>query len=279
MKIMTLNTHSLVEPDYENKRELFARVIEKEQPDILAMQEVNQTAKEGVCSLERLPGYQPCPGISAPVRADNHGAWLAERLERAGLHYHWTWISAKLGYDRYDEGMAIFSLRPIEEAEQFFISRTHDYDNWKTRKVLGIRTGDDDWFYTVHMGWWDDADEPFADQWQVLKAMLQPKRAEGKSVWLLGDFNSPAEERGRGYDMVCADGWQDSYRLAENKDNGYTVEKIIDGWRERSSARGMRLDHIFGSRPKRVIRSMVICNGINYEVVSDHYGVMIETED
>lgn len=93
-----------------------------------------------------------------------------------------------------------------------------------------------------------------------------------------GDFNSPAGERSRGYDMVCADGWQDSYEAAVRRDEGYTVEKVIDGWRERTSARGMRLDYIFSSRPERATKSKVICNGVNYDVVSDHYGVMIETE-
>ena len=35
MKIITLNTNSLVEADYEKKREIFAQVIEREKPDIL----------------------------------------------------------------------------------------------------------------------------------------------------------------------------------------------------------------------------------------------------
>ena len=36
MKLLTINTHSLVEPDFEIKREYFARVILQEQPDIFA---------------------------------------------------------------------------------------------------------------------------------------------------------------------------------------------------------------------------------------------------
>ena len=43
MKLLTLNTHSLIEPDYEAKREIFVNVIANEQPDVFALQEVNQT--------------------------------------------------------------------------------------------------------------------------------------------------------------------------------------------------------------------------------------------
>ncbi len=41
MKIITINTHSLEEPDYERKLHQFAKVVLAEKPDILAMQDVN----------------------------------------------------------------------------------------------------------------------------------------------------------------------------------------------------------------------------------------------
>ena len=43
MKLITLNTHSIVEPDYEEKLYSFSRVVLEERPEILALQEVNQT--------------------------------------------------------------------------------------------------------------------------------------------------------------------------------------------------------------------------------------------
>ena len=43
MKLLTLNTHSLIEPAYEAKRDAFVEFIRKEQPDVFALQEVNQT--------------------------------------------------------------------------------------------------------------------------------------------------------------------------------------------------------------------------------------------
>lgn len=234
MKIMTINTHSLAEPEFEEKREQFARVILKERPDLLAMQEVNQTAAAPELAAERLAGYMACPGNSVAVREDNYAAWLADRLRQDGLEYSWTWLPAKLGYDRYDEGMAVFARRPIRQAEQFFISRSRDYRNWKTRKLLGVQVGES-WYYTVHMGWWDDEEEPFASQWNRLEAYLHERRKSGQPVWLMGDFNSPSAVRGQGYDLVCQSGWRDTFADAKERDGGVTVEEVIDGWRERAS--------------------------------------------
>ena len=53
MKLITLNTHSLEEPEYERKLELLAQVIIKEQPDVIALQEVNQTITRSVATVGR----------------------------------------------------------------------------------------------------------------------------------------------------------------------------------------------------------------------------------
>lgn len=70
---------------------------------------------------------------------------------------------------------------------------------------------------------------------------------------------------------------------AEQKDSGVTVEEEIDGWRDREGGGAVkdakRLDYIFCNTQKKVKSSKVVCNGKNYPVVSDHYGVMIEVED
>ena len=72
--------------------------------------------------------------------------------------------------------------------------------------------------------------------------------------------------------------------MAENKDDGITVGQVIDGWHDKvdassAEAEGMRLDYIWCDKNIKVKTSNVICNGKKYEVVSDHYGVMIETYD
>ena len=176
MKLLTLNTHSLIEPEYEAKREIFVEFIAKEQPDVFALQEVNQTA--AAPELKAVPaGYTSCPGNTVPLKADNHAAAVARMLEQKGVCYHWSWLPAKIGYDRYDEGMAVFSRAPITQTENLLLSRSNDYSYWKTRRVLGICAGDV-WYYAVHMGWWKDEEEPFADQWQ-------PVQNRWRSCWAI----------------------------------------------------------------------------------------------
>ena len=77
MKLLTLNTHSLIEPDYEAKRKIFVDFIAREQPEVFALQEVNQTAAAPL--LGEIPaGYFPCPGNGVPLKADNHAAAVAD---------------------------------------------------------------------------------------------------------------------------------------------------------------------------------------------------------
>ena len=275
MKLLTLNTHSLVEENYEQKLQDFAEAVSKERPDIIALQEVNQTASEDAVPECDLNGYFPADK-NAVIRRDNHVYRLVRILAEKGIYYSWTWLPLKLGYDKYDEGIAVMSMSPIADVKAPLVSGINDYYNWKTRKLLGVCTKDapDEWFYSVHFGWWNDPDEPFQNQWaRTSQYMLCHSK-----VWLMGDFNSPAEVRDEGYDMIVRDCWHDSYMLAEHKDSGITVGHVIDGWRDKiHSGAGMRIDHIWCSEKADVKSSEVLFNRINYPVVSDHYGVMIET--
>ena len=79
MKILTINTHSLQEENYEQKLDWFVESILKEHPDIIAMQEVNQTADGPLMDPALLTGQYPIPG-TRPVRRDNHAANVAIRL-------------------------------------------------------------------------------------------------------------------------------------------------------------------------------------------------------
>lgn len=283
MKFLSLNTHSLREANYEDKLHAFMNLVLKERPDIIALQEVNQSANAAeVGNAERI-GMVFLPGIRIPLKTDNHALRVARALRHAGIHCSWAWLPIKLGYDKYDEGVAILSLKePITHTDVRAISRADDYMNWRTRKVLGARVGNRrEWFYTVHMGWWQDAQEPFMDQWDILSRHLEPIAFMNR-VWLMGDFNSPAEVREQGYDLISRHGWKDTFILAEEKDSGCTVSGAIDGWRELldnpKSMTGMRIDHIWCSEEVPVLKSCVVFNGKNEPVVSDHFGILMETK-
>ena len=275
MKLLTLNTHSLVEDNYSKKLDAFVSAIADQRPDIIALQEVNQTIAKTQADVIS-EGYVPCDE-NIVIRKDNHVYKAAELLEGAGVKYYWTWLPLKKGYNKYDEGIALMSRSRIIETDVVRISETDDYNNWKTRKIIGIRTeaAPDEWFFSVHYGWWDDLDEPFQNQWQkTVEYMKKYSR-----VWLMGDFNSPAEVRNEGYDMINGGGWYDSYTRAKTRDNGITVGKVIDGWRDKvSGTDGMRIDQIWCSQKAEIASSEVIFNGANKPVVSDHYGVVAEYE-
>ncbi|MBQ8688164.1 MAG: endonuclease/exonuclease/phosphatase family protein [Ruminococcus sp.] len=271
MKLLTLNTHSLVEENYEKKLADFIDAVRRTEPDVIALQEVNQSRDSAAASAHRLTGYLPCQH-GVPIRQDNHAYRIAQVLK----DYQWTWLPLKIGYDWYDEGLAILTRKKITNVDVIHLSRTDDYHNWKTRKALGICTENGTWYYSVHMSWWDDADEPFLPQWERIKT-----RTKGLAcVWLMGDFNNPAEVRSEGYDRITADGWHDSYLLAKEKDCGLTVGTVIDGWREKiTETEGMRIDQIWCSKAVPVRSSSVLFNGIHEPVVSDHYGVLVTLDE
>lgn len=282
MKILTLNTHSLQEENYTQKLDWFVETILKEQPDIIAMQEVNQTADAELMPEAMVAGQYPVPG-SVTVRMDNHAANIAYRLRQAGLECYWAWLPIKLGYGKYDEGVAILSIgKPIRCVDKFPISRIVDYHNWRTRAVLGVQVeGLEDWFYSLHMGWWDEDENGFLEQWKILSSCIASKRMCGP-VWLLGDFNAPDAIPGESYSHMVGCGWIDTYQIAQTKDSGITVPGIIDGWREKLQDRqvdGMRLDYIWCNQAKEVLSSKVMFNGTTAPVVSDHFGVMIEVKE
>ena len=282
MKLLTLNTHSLLEKNYEEKLDVFIRFILREKPDVIALQEVNQSVSAANAGDARPIGFVPPLESTVPLKLDNHALRIVRRLRDSSVHCSWTYLPIKACYGQYDEGLALLSLsRWISATDVCTVSRVCDYQNWRTRKALGIQIQNRfEWFYTVHMGWWQDESEPFKYQWQALSRHLEPIRRLNR-IWLMGDFNAPAEVRSQGYDLIAASGWHDSYHLARQKDDGITVAGVIDGWRDlpETPAGGMRIDHIWCSEAAPVAASRVAFSGVREPIVSDHFGVLIETNE
>ena len=155
---------------------------------------------------------------------------IVEMIEKKGVKY----------YHICNQGIGLMSLSPILETSIKCIS--------ESKCIIGIRTEKslDEWFFNVSY----DEDEPFMKQWQKTKEHLK----DLSDVWLIGEFNSPANIRGEGYDEMCYDGWKDSFLFAgEGKVAGkiwFKNKKIVDSYR-------------------------MIFDGKNYPVVCDHTGVMV----
>lgn len=270
MKIITINAHSLVEPECEAKRAELVKAIKETQPDIIAIQEANQAQDEK--PVDFIDQDDKFINVSKKVllKKDNYAYAVFNDLKSEGIEYYAVWYPLKTGYEKYDEGLAIFSKKPVLETENFVISNSTNYHNWKTRAALGVRN-EDGWFYNTHLGWWNDEEELYINQVKNLNY-----HAKGKDkVWLIGDFNSDAFEMDEGYKSIVASGWHDSFMSAKKKDEGYTVTEQIDNWSNTVSKK-MRIDFIFSNYEAEIASCETIFNGKNYKRISDHIGVIVE---
>ena len=265
MKLLTFNTHSLVEGRGEEQISVLADAILSEGFDVVALQEVNQPK-------DRAPMSE-----GASVKQGNFAAEVIEKLGKAGEKYHFSYLPIKLGYEKYDEGLAFLCRAPIIETRSILLSKPRSYIDWKKRMALGIRCeGSDEWFWNLHMSWWEDADEPFCAQW----VRLLPHLSAGQVFWLLGDFNNPAEVRGEGYDLLREFGLFDAFAAAEKRCGEGTARSGIDGWHGKDvPCELLRIDQIWASRPWRILESRTLFDGVRYPEISDHFGVAVTVEN
>lgn len=266
MKLLTINTHSIIENDYKRKLDVFINAINEIKPDIITMQEVNQTSTEDAIMHNDARIFNDG---TIPIKRDNHAYCVQKGLEKFGCYYNLAWLGFKNGYKKFDEGLSVMSLAPIEKIHSFTISKTSEYNDWQTRKVLGIYAFGE-WFYSVHMGWWRGENEPFICQWERLNANIKKEQR----VWLMGDFNNSEHKRGEGYDKIISDGWIDTYKIAKDKDTGYTAHTKIDGWQEKCEI-PLRIDYIFTNKTIDIQSSFVVFDGKNREKISDHNAILV----
>lgn len=260
MKLLTLNCHSWQEEHQHEKIATLAEVIGENNYDVVALQEVSQL-------IESTP-------VNNEIHDDNYAEVLVKELHKRGFKdYHYRWTINHLAYDLYQEGVAILTKHPIKNAEAVPLTESTDPSYWKTRVALKITIdydGEDYDFFSCHLGWWHDSDEPAKNQLTRLLAAVDST----KQTFLLGDFNNEASQRDEGYDHLLTHGWLDTYKMATKRDSGTTVPGKIKGWD--NDAKAKRIDYIFSNNVIPVSYSQVIFNGENKPIVSDHYGVEIK---
>lgn len=277
LTLLTLNAHSWMEPDNEACLSAIAEAAQRENVDVIALQEINQDSCSAIAPQSALTesGYVQSDD-RLPIRVDNYALALARRLRQSDVRWQWTWAYAHRGYRVFEEGLAILTRLDVLDTRSLCLStdQPEGTPRYCRRQTVGtlLRTPvGDRWFYSAHMGWWKDPLDLFAKQWERLA-----QACEGQPAYLLGDFNNPAHVRGEGYDLMMNGGrWIDCYTRADDKDSGVTVAEQIDGWRS-EKVDGMRIDFTFTNQPGATARSRVIFNGAFYPVVSDHFGVLTE---
>lgn len=260
MKLLTLNCHSWQEENQMEKIKTLAKTIQEKSFDVIALQEVSQLEDEAI--------------VYAQVKKNNYALVLLDELKQLGVtDYELVWGFAHIGYPGYEEGLAILTKHPIVDSEVFCVTKGQDTSYWKTRSIVRATIKYNEKlvsFYSCHLGWWHDEEEPCKFQ---LDSLLQ-KLDRSHPFFLLCDFNNSAEIRDEGYDYLLSNGLYDTYTLAEDKDSGITVKGKIAGWDE--NKQDLRIDLILSSDEVKVLSSKVIFNGKHKPAVSDHYGV--ETE-
>lgn len=256
MKLLTLNCHSWQEKDQIDKIKYLAKVINEKDYDVITLQEVSQLVN--------------AESINPIIKKDNFALLLKEELDKYGMgKYNFCWDFSHIGFDIYEEGLAIFTKHRIINSESFFITKNQDRSYWKTRKVVKMTISynkKDLDFYSCHVGWWNDDEEPFKNQVDNII-----KRVNDNTTFLMGDFNNNAFTRDEGYDYLIEKGLKDLYLLSEEKDSGVTVKGKIAGWDENEEK--LRLDLMLCNKNIKVKSVKVIFDGINKDIISDHYGV------
>ena len=220
MKFLTLNTHSWMEKEAEEKFQILLEDILEKDYDLICFQEINQEITSPVVEVNDL--YQALPAAE-PIHQDHYVRLLVEKLSEQGKDYYWTWAYNHIGYDRYHEGVAILSKTPIE-AREILVSDVDDPTDYHTRRVALAETvvdGKELAVASVHLSWWDKG---FQEEWARFEAVLKELN---KPLLLAGDFNNPAGQEG--YQAILASplGLQDAFEVAQEKSGSYTATTFL----------------------------------------------------
>ena len=279
MKLLTLNTHSWIEEKPLEKLEAIKEQLLADPYDVISLQEVNQSMDAEEAEVD---SYFIAPNPDTVIKKDNFAFLLQQELKKSGLEYYWSWVPSHIGYDQYDEGIAILTRFKVTNTRGILLSRKDDYTDYHTRKALEVRfqANDKNYFvYGLHLSWWQDGTEsyPFLYEWNKLVEAWEMEAQKGSYILLMGDFNNPAHIEKEGYSVVSKHPLlKDAYLDATVKNGSHTVEKKIDGWENNSDL--LRIDYIFVSANLSVDSYETVFDGRRTPVVSDHFGVGVRLE-
>ncbi|MGX7091264.1 endonuclease/exonuclease/phosphatase family protein [Hutsoniella sourekii] len=263
MKLLSLNVHAWIEEDAQAKLNQLIDHLMAEDYDWIALQEVNQTI--GAPEAQSLKGFIPTAD-QQQILADNYAWCLVQALNAQGQSYYWAWAYNHIGYDRYQEGVALLSKQPFQ-ADRVLLSERDDPSDYRTRAALvGSRDGIQ--VASCHLSWWQE-EGGFQAEWHSLANHLEDFQSP---TLLLGDFNAPAHLRDQSYDLAT-ERLQDAYIQADNRTGSSTVPSGIDGWSDTEIAQ--RIDLVLTTPDFHIYDYQSVLDGIHGPIVSDHYGIQV----
>ena len=292
LRVLTLNLHTYQELDT-------AGVPESELTDQLARQRIEaygpifDRIANGISELDpdliclQEVGEWPDGNTDQPnalkfgSSSSNMVHQILSRLPDRRYNYTMDW--SHFGWNVWLEGSAVLSRYPLTFSDSRFISHAatmpHSND-WKSRNVpmakLEVPGLGQVSVFSVHAGWWDDADEPFQQQYQRLLGWVEDVAASSTVTILCGDFNVAADSAGYEF-MLEGSGFADQYALANS--GGFldaTIGGGADGWEE--SDEGRRIDYILmnDDSPLEATQARRVFTSREFGRVSDHVGVFVE---
>lgn len=272
MKLLTLNTHSWLEVHQISKIYELAQFIAEQNIDVVALQEVNQFVHSP--RVEHPLGF--IGGADRPVRQDNFALLLNQFLAELDRPYHWAWSVSHLGFERYDEGVALLTRSPMKRVECIDLSPAYTDQEVARRVALAAQLGDEFgglWVTSTHMSWWElEGRSLFAAEFETLDRSLR-ELAGPYPVLLAGDFNNAAEVTGEGYDLMRSLGWHDTYITAEQVHGEHTVHKATHGWDKLTQA--LRIDLVLANQPLEITCHSVVFPDTSEKALSDHSGLLL----
>lgn len=277
--LLTLNLHTWQEADQLDKLDRIAQFVVKENVTCICLQECAQSRDAELLD-------------EGPLRADNTGHLLRERLVAYGLKYSMTWDCSHYGFELYEEGSAVLSQLPLLGSCSQYVSDSEVLESTHSRRVVmarqavGPATVID--VYSVHLSPPADGLEAQVDALvgfvdatpKVLEQMKPPppkrrgpprKRAVTEDptaltrlVCLAGSFNVTPDEQ---IPRLKERGYLEASAVARDTRAGTgTVED------------GRWVDYVFVKPAVRPQSASVVFHGGDQPRVSDHYGLVAEFE-
>lgn len=259
MKLLTINVHSWLEENQLEKLNILAKTIVEKKYDVIAMQEVNQLISSELIELG--------------IREDNFGKLLLDKINEYGEQgYKYYWTYSHIGFDKFEEGLAILAKGDVVAVEDFYCTAQQTVTSIESRKILKVDLKINDEiveFYSCHMNLPTCKGE---DIEQNLYNLVNYTDNTNLKIFM-GDFNTDYFNQVDEYKAILEQGLFDTYEMALKKDKGVTVYKNISGWEDSMCQK--KLDYIFSNKKLNVEESFVIFNNENYPIISDHNGLEV----